>query len=68
MTTPIPPDESTALLDVKALAVKLSISQGHIYRLATEKRIPFLRIGTLLRFDPAVIDAWLDNRKVEQVR
>lgn len=68
MTAPTPPETPSALLDVKGLAAKLAISQGHVYRMAAEKRIPYLRVGALLRFDPAAIDAWLENRKVEQVR
>ena len=66
MTAPSLPD--AGLLSVKALSKRLSISEGHIYRLVAEKRVPYTRIGALLRFDPKAIDAWLEERKVEVVK
>ena len=52
---------SPALIDLPAVAQRLGVNQRHIRRLVAERRIPFLKWGHLLRFDPAEVDAWLDN-------
>ena len=45
-------------------AEQLGISLAHLYRLASEHRIPFVRLGGALRFDPVDVRAWLDAKKV----
>ena len=49
------------LLDVDELAERLNISVRHVRRLVAERRIPYLKVGHLLRFEPAAIDAWLQG-------
>ena len=49
------------LWDVDAVAQRLGVQVRHVRRLVTERRIPFIKWGRLLRFDPAEIDAWLDH-------
>lgn len=51
---------STALWDIEAVAHRLGVEVRHIRRLVNERRIPFIKWGHLLRFDPAEIEAWLD--------
>jgi excisionase family DNA binding protein len=51
------------LLDVAAVAERLSTSVRHIRRLVQERRIPVVRVGRLVRFDPVDIDAWLDEHR-----
>ena len=53
------------LLDPTALARKLDVTERHVRRLVAERRIPFLKVGRFVRFDPADIDAWLTQAKVE---
>jgi excisionase family DNA binding protein len=36
----------------------------HVRRLVAERRIPFLKWGNLLRFDPHEIAAWLDDKLI----
>lgn len=57
--------ETTArpLMDLVAVARRLSVNQRHVRRLVAERRIPFLKWGHLLRFDPEDIEAWLDRAK-----
>jgi len=53
------------LLTVKELAEMLRCSKYQIYRLTSQRLIPFLRVaGGNLRFDPDEIDAWLEKQKV----
>ena len=54
------------LIDVAAVADRLGVSSRHVYRLVHERRIPFIKWGHLLRFDPDRIDAWLDEACSDQ--
>lgn len=44
------------------------VDQRHVRRLVAERRIPFVRWGHLLRFDPAEIEAWLNAGRVSAER
>ncbi|CAN5720396.1 hypothetical protein BH20ACT2_BH20ACT2_19960 [soil metagenome] len=52
------------LIDLPALARRLGVNQRHIRRLVAERRIPFVKWGHLLRFDPAEVDAWVDQARI----
>ncbi|MCA1671120.1 MAG: helix-turn-helix domain-containing protein, partial [Actinobacteria bacterium] len=52
------------LMDLPAVAVRLGVNERHVRRLVAERRIPFLKWGHLLRFDPVEIDAWLNTTRV----
>ena len=47
------------LLDVATLAGELGVSQRFVRRLVAENRVPFLKIGKFVRFDPREIDLWV---------
>ncbi len=51
------------LLDIDAVAEQLNTSVRHIRRLVHEHRIPVVRVGRLIRFDPVDLDAWLDEHR-----
>jgi hypothetical protein len=36
-----------------------------VRRLVEERRIPYRKIGRLLRFDPDEVEAWLDRCRIE---
>jgi excisionase family DNA binding protein len=52
------------LLTKRELAKFLSISPKTIDRWVSEREIPFLRIGRLVRFEYDEIVAWLDGRRI----
>jgi excisionase family DNA binding protein len=57
-------DEKTkqrSLLGIEDVAELLGVGVRHVRRLVAERRIPYLKWGHLLRFDPAEIDSWLDG-------
>jgi excisionase family DNA binding protein len=56
-------DDRTSLIDLQAVAARLGVTARHVRRLVAERRIPFIKWGHLLRFDPAEIDAWLDAHR-----
>lgn len=49
--------------DIEAVACRLGVPVRHVRRLVAERRIPFLKWSHLLRFDPAEIEAWLDQAR-----
>ena len=51
------------LVDIKWVAKRLGVTVRHIRRLVAEERIPFIKWGHLLRFDPDEIEAWIDNAR-----
>ncbi len=57
-----------SLLDLPAVAETLGVNQRHIRRLVAERRIPYLKWGHLLRFDPDEIDQWLARSRVPAER
>ncbi|MGO8874571.1 MAG: helix-turn-helix domain-containing protein [Acidimicrobiales bacterium] len=54
------------LLTIDQLAERLGVSTRHIRRLIAERRVPYLKVGWLVRFDPAEIASWLDNARHPQ--
>lgn len=54
------------LLDIAQLAERLGVTERFVRRLVEERRIPFLKIGKFVRFDPADIDRWIALQRVHQ--
>lgn len=52
------------LMDLPAVAERLGVNHRHVRRLVAERRIPFIKWGHLLRFDPDEIDGWLARNRV----
>jgi excisionase family DNA binding protein len=52
------------LLDIETLAVHLNDSVRHVRRLVAEQRIPYIKVGHFIRFDPAEINDWLQAQRV----
>lgn len=59
--------ELPKLMDLAGVADHLGVTERHVRRLVAERRIPFLKWGHLLRFDPAEVSAWLDGKRVAPV-
>ena len=62
---PTPPKTTTPpplgrLLTITEVADALGVDVRHVRRLVHERRIPFIKWGHLLRFDPVDITAWID--------
>lgn len=50
------------LLRAARVAELLSVSERYVYQMASEGRIPCVKVGRSVRFRPSEIDAWLDSR------
>jgi excisionase family DNA binding protein len=53
------------LLDITEVADRCGVRVRFIRRLVAERRIPYIKLGHLLRFDPDEIAAWLDSQRVD---
>jgi excisionase family DNA binding protein len=47
------------LIDIPTVARWLGISVRDVRRLMAEKRIPYIKVGHFIRFDPEQIRRWL---------
>ena len=63
-TTARPPQLPERLLDITGLAQHLGVNVRHVRRLVAERRIPFIKWGHLIRFDPAEIAEWVEAARV----
>ncbi len=56
------------IVDVTRLADELGVNVSFVRRLVWERRIPYFKIGKLVRFDLAEVHDWLDQSRVEALR
>lgn len=52
------------LLDKAQVCERLNITRRHLEDLIRTRRIPFVYVGRLIRFDPPAIDAWVKDQSV----
>lgn len=52
------------LIDIAAAAERLGVSVRYVRRLVAQRRIPYVKFGHYLRFDPVELDAWIDGARV----
>ncbi len=52
-------DTCTGLIGPADLAEMLGVNERHVKRLVAERRIPYVRWGRLLRFDPSEVRTWI---------
>ena len=56
---------SAPLLDVNGLARRLGVTVRFVRQLVEERRVPYLKVGRFVRFDPDEIERWLAATRVE---
>ena len=54
------------LVGIEAVADRLGVEARHVRRLVHERRIPYVKWGHLIRFDPAEVEEWLDRARRPQ--
>jgi excisionase family DNA binding protein len=50
------------LMTIEQLAQRLGITVRHVRRLVAERRMPYLKVGRLVRFDTREVTEWLDTQ------
>ncbi|WP_108666288.1 helix-turn-helix domain-containing protein [Euzebya rosea] len=58
---------SDQLVDVKSAAERLGVTERWVRRAVAERRIPFVKLGRLVRFRPADLDAYTEDHTVAAV-
>jgi excisionase family DNA binding protein len=58
--------ERKTALTAAEVATLLACSYPHVCKMAKRGRIPSLRIGGMVRFDPVALSNWLQGRAVGQ--
>ena len=51
------------LLTITEVAEFLGVNTRHVRRLVAERRVPFIKWGHLIRFDPIEVVQWLDGHR-----
>lgn len=54
-----------SLMTIEQAGERLGVSTRHMRRLVAERRIPYVKWGHLLRFDPLAIDEWVERFSIE---
>lgn len=47
------------LVSIKEAAVYTGLSPHTIYTMVSQRRIPFVKLGRLVKFEQAMLDAWI---------
>jgi len=55
------------LLNITELSEYLRLTKGTLYVWVCHKKIPYLKVGSSLRFDLTQIDNWLKGRRVAEM-
>ena len=59
-------DNIPQLITIDQLAERLGVTQRYVRRLVAEKRVPYRKLGKLVRFAEHEIAAWLDTPRRPQ--
>lgn len=63
-----PDGPNDQLLTIAQVAHRLNVEVRHIRRLVHERRIPYIKWGHLLRFDPDELQEWIDEYRQQPPR
>ncbi len=55
------------LMDMPTAAEHLGVTKNTLYAWVSQKRIPYVKIGRLTKFDERDIDNWIEERKVRAI-
>lgn len=51
-------------MNVKEVSVYTGLATDTIYTMVSERRIPFVKVGRLVKFDLAMLDQWIKQQTV----
>ena len=54
------------LLNITEMAEYLGITVGTLYAWVSQKRIPYIKLGRLVKFDLRKIDKWLEEKTIKE--
>jgi excisionase family DNA binding protein len=53
------------LLDVNEVAIYTGLSRHTVYTMVSQRRIPFVKLGRLTKFDRYELDRWIASKSVK---
>jgi excisionase family DNA binding protein len=56
---------ATPMLDRKQVAKMLHVSESTLWGWVKQRRIPFVRIGSMIRFEPDKLEKWIKSKTQE---
>ena len=56
-----------SLLDIKEAADRLGTTERHMRALIADRKIDYIKVGGLVRFDPSALDEWIVANTVPAV-
>ncbi len=60
-----PAKHHPVLLSITDAAIHLGVTERYVRRLVYERRVPFYKVGRLVRFRETELDQWLEASRVE---
>jgi excisionase family DNA binding protein len=54
-------------MNVEEVADRLGVNVRYVRRLVAERRMRYVKVGHLIRFDPDDVDAWVESSSVGPV-
>lgn len=55
------------LINVQEVAQLLNMAVTTVYKMVSQRRIPFVKIGGALKFDPTQVERWIQDQTVMPV-
>ena len=55
------------LLDINEAADRLGTTERHIRALIADRKIAYIKVGRLIRFDPSALDTWIEANTIMAV-
>ena len=52
------------LMSVKETAAYTGLSHHTVYTMVSQRRIPYVKVGRLVKFDQAMLDSWIKQHTV----
>ena len=69
LMTPSPPSPmARRLLDIREVATYTGLSIHTLYTMVSQRRIPFVKLGRLTKFDRYEVDRWIASHSVKARR
>jgi excisionase family DNA binding protein len=56
-----------SLLDIKEAADRLGTTERHMRALIADRKIAYIKVGRLVRFDPSALDTWIKANTITAV-
>jgi excisionase family DNA binding protein len=56
------------LLDIREVALYTGLSKHTLYTMVSQRRIPFVKLGRLTKFDLYELDRWIASKSVKVLK